>query len=64
VRSFLRHGGAPVSLIRWQLEGQDDTIAVPVGAFAELRFPAPTVSVYERRKHFWVCVPIDVEHLA
>jgi hypothetical protein len=37
-------------------------IAVPVGAFADPTFPAPTVSVYEARKHAWVTVPGQVEH--
>jgi hypothetical protein len=50
--------------VHWQMEGQDDRIAVAVGAFADPGFPAPTVSVYERRKHPWVGVPIDVEHLS
>jgi hypothetical protein len=36
-------------------------IAVPVGAFADPTFPAPTVSVYEARKHAWVNVPGEVE---
>lgn len=39
-----------------------DQIAVPVGALAEPSFPAPTVSVYEDRKHTWVAVPDDIEH--
>lgn len=50
--------------IHWQIEGQDESIAVPVGAFADPGFPAPTVSVYERRKHSWVSLPTNVEHLA
>jgi hypothetical protein len=50
--------------VHWQIEGQEDIIAVAVGAFAEPGFPAPTVSVYERRKHSWVSVPTGVEHLA
>jgi hypothetical protein len=50
--------------VHWQIEGREDIIAVAVGAFAEPGFPAPTVSVYERRKHSWVSVPTSVEHLA
>jgi hypothetical protein len=34
------------------------------GAFAELAFPAPTVFVYEERKHAWVILPTHVERLA
>jgi len=36
-------------------------IAVPIGAFADPAFPAPTVSVYEERKHAWVDVPTATE---
>jgi hypothetical protein len=32
-------------------------IAVPVGAFADPSFPAPTVSVYGHRRHPWVVLP-------
>ena len=39
-----------------------DTIAVPVGAFADPAFPPPKVSVYEIRRHPWVAVPEDAEH--
>lgn len=37
-------------------------VAIPVGAFADPGFPAPTVSVYEARKHGWVIPPPDAEH--
>lgn len=37
-------------------------IVIPVGAFADNTFPAPTFSVYEERKHPWVSVPEDAEH--
>lgn len=40
-----------------------DTLAVPVGAFADPAFPAPWVSVYENRKHSWVGLPDDIEHM-
>ena len=49
--------------VHWQMEGREDIVAVAVGAFAEPGFPAPTVSVYEKRKHSWVSVPTSVEHL-
>jgi hypothetical protein len=32
-------------------------VAVPVGAFADPSFPAPTISVFESRRHPWVAVP-------
>lgn len=37
-------------------------IVIPVGAFADPSFPAPTFSVYEARQHAWVGVPGAVEH--
>ena len=37
--------------------GEDDVVAIPVGAFADPTFPAPTRSVYETRRHEWVSVP-------
>ena len=39
-----------------------DVIAVPVGAFADPSFPAPTVSVFESRRHQWLAVPAAMEH--
>ncbi|MBV8465015.1 MAG: GFA family protein [Burkholderiales bacterium] len=44
-------------------EGLKDNIAIPVGAFADPTFPAPTVSVYEERMHGWVQMPADIEHM-
>ncbi len=38
-------------------------VVVPVGAFAEPGFPAPTFSVYEARKHAWVTLPDGIEHM-
>jgi hypothetical protein len=43
--------------------GREDVVAVPVGAFADPAFPTPTVSVYERRKHSWLQVPVEFEHI-
>jgi hypothetical protein len=40
-----------------------DLIAVPVGAFADPAFPSPTVSVYESRKHKWLQLPVEFEHI-
>ena len=39
-----------------------DAIAVPVGAFADPSFPAPTVSVYESRRHLWLSGPDAIAH--
>lgn len=43
--------------------GDDGTIAIPVGAFADSSFPAPTVSVYEDRMHAWVRMPDGIERM-
>ena len=48
--------------VHYTIEGIDAVI-VPIGAFADPDFPAPTVSVYERRKHAWFDVPLGMEHL-
>ncbi|MBX3604297.1 MAG: GFA family protein [Piscinibacter sp.] len=42
----------------------EDFVAIPVGAFADPSFPAPSVSVYEERMHAWVQVPGEVTHIA
>jgi hypothetical protein len=52
------------STVHYGIEGREDLIAVPVGAFADPEFPAPGYSVYEDRMHCWVRMPPDVEHLA
>ena len=45
----------------FRVAGADDLIGVPVGAFADPTFPAPTVSVWGRRRHRWLELPADVE---
>jgi hypothetical protein len=57
---FCPQCGATIS---YTLEGWDDAIIIPVGAFADPSFPAPTASVYEARKHPWVAMPDDIEHM-
>ena len=54
----VRHGAT----VFYDLPGEVDVVAVPVGAFAEPGFPAPTRSVYEVRRHEWVAVPAAIEH--
>lgn len=39
-------------------------VVIPVGAFADPAFPAPTCSVYEERMHPWVGLPPGIEHIA
>ena len=46
----------------YTLEGYPESVAIPVGAFADPSFPAPSVSVYEERMHSWVHMPSNVEH--
>jgi hypothetical protein len=49
--------------VHYKTEGGEEYIAIPVGAFAEPFFPAPTVSVYEERMHCWVQMPRHIEHI-
>jgi hypothetical protein len=49
------------STVFYAEEGDERQVAIPVGAFADSRFPAPTVSVYEERRHPWVALPDNVE---
>ena len=58
--TFFATCGATVYYI---MEGSEESIAIPVGAFAEPSFPAPTFSVYEERMHSWVTMPTDIEHM-
>jgi hypothetical protein len=52
--SFCPHCGGTVF---YETENASDTVAVPVGAFADPSFPAPIVSVWEKRRHAWVDLP-------
>ena len=45
-------------------EGAEESMAIPVGAFAESNFPAPTFQVYEDRKHEWLGLPGNIQHMA
>lgn len=48
--------------VYYEPEAMPDFVAIPVGAFADPGFPAPTVSVFEERMHRWVVPPVDAEH--
>ena len=50
--------------VYYTLEGYAEAVAIPVGAFADPSFPAPSFSVYEERMHAWVHMPGNVEHMA
>ena len=49
--------------VYYELVGMADYLAIPVGAFADPGFAAPTISVYEERMHGWVVPPADAEHI-
>ena len=49
--------------VHYTMAGREDSVAVPVGAFADPAFPAPTFSVYEERMHRWVRLPDGIEHM-
>jgi hypothetical protein len=49
--------------VYYTAEGREDVVAIPVGAFADPAFTTPTVSVYERRKHSWLQVPVEFQHI-
>jgi hypothetical protein len=51
------------STVYWSGDDMPGFIAVAVGAFADPGFPVPTYSVWEERKHSWVVVPEDTEHI-
>jgi hypothetical protein len=53
------------STVHYRIEGKfEGLVAIPLGAFADPRFPAPGFSVWEERKHAWVEILGDeVEHI-
>jgi len=42
------------STVYWKNSGLPQMITVAIGAFADPDFPAPTISVWEERRHSWV----------
>jgi hypothetical protein len=58
-----RFCGTCGATVCYEVDKMPGMIAVPVGAFADASFPAPTFSMYEARKHGWVAVPDAVEHM-
>jgi hypothetical protein len=50
--------------VYYTMSGMEDAVAIPVGAFADPSFPAPTFSVYEERMHAWVHMPGEIERMA
>ncbi len=49
--------GATVS---YTFGGLTDVVVIPVGAFADPGFPAPTRWIYDERRHPWVTPPAGV----
>ncbi len=57
---FCAQCGSTVAFVN---DGMPGVVAIPLGAFADPKFPAPRFSVYEERKQSWVAVlGDDVEH--
>lgn len=51
------------STVHYAITGREEHVAIPVGAFADPHFPQPAFSVYEDRKHDWVVLPEDMDHM-
>ena len=49
--------------VHYRFAGRDDIVVIPVGASAEPDFPVLSISIYKVRKHAWVAMPDDIEHL-
>ncbi len=47
----------------WEISGRPGFAAVAVGTFGDPAFFAPGVSIYEARRHPWVSITGEVEHL-
>lgn len=48
----------------WELSGLPEFVGVAVGAFADPKFPPPTISIYEDRAHaFAIPTHAGVEHI-
>jgi hypothetical protein len=48
----------------YSTQASPGVVAIPVGAFADPSFPAPTRSVWEERQHSWLRLPDDIEHVS
>ncbi|MDX8539168.1 GFA family protein [Mesorhizobium sp. M4B.F.Ca.ET.215.01.1.1] len=49
--------GSCGSTVFWYPSRRPAAVAVAVGCFADPSFPAPTRSVFDKRRHGWVAVP-------
>lgn len=50
------------STVYWQADVLPSMIGVAVGALADPEYPAPTRSVFEQSKHYWIEIEGAVEH--
>jgi hypothetical protein len=50
------------SSIYWDLDRRPNHYGVAVGAFADVTFPAPAISVWGRSMHTWVHMPDGMQH--
>lgn len=63
VFSFCPDCGATIAYRNEGIEGMEDLVAIPLGAFADPAFPPPVFSNYEERKHPWLEIVGDaIEH--
>lgn len=62
-KAIFRFCPACGATVYYSFAGHEAHVAIPVGAFADPQFPAPTFSVYEERMHGWVAMPQDIEHM-
>ena len=45
------------AIVTYAFENAPEIVVVPVGAFADPGFPAPTRAIYDERRHPWVTMP-------
>ena len=50
--------------VYYEMDFLPEDVVIPVGAFASPDFQAPTVSVYEERRHPWLRLPDGIRHIA
>lgn len=55
---FCPHCG---STVFYRLDAVPGEVAIPIGAFADPGFPAPTTSIYRVRQHPWVRLDGGIE---
>lgn len=48
------------STVFWEGQGFPEFIAVSIGNFADPKFPAPTIAVWEETRHRWLTLPDDM----